>query len=64
MFQRWSPLLLNGCDRTAGLFVRLALTLGVLALLSLPVILSRDRAKHLKPTSRASIRRRSRCGCC
>jgi len=38
MFQRWSPLLLNGCDRTAGLFVRLALTLGVLALLSLPVI--------------------------
>ncbi len=38
MFQRWLPLLLNGCDRTAGLFVRLALTLGVLALLSLPVM--------------------------
>jgi len=37
IFQRWSRLLLNGCDRTAGLSVRLALTLGVLALLSLPV---------------------------
>ena len=28
MFQCWSPLLLNGRDRTAGLLVRLVLTLG------------------------------------
>ena len=48
MFQRWSPLLLNGCDRTAGLFVRLALTLGVLALLSLPVISFAGSGEALK----------------
>ena len=48
MFQRWSPLLLNGCDRTAGLFVRLALTLGVLALLSLPVMSFAGSGEALK----------------
>ena len=48
MFQRWSPLLLNGCDRTAGLFVRLALTLGVLALLLLPVMSFAGSGEALK----------------
>ncbi len=48
MFQRGSPLLLNGCDRTAGLLVRLALTLGVLALLSLPVMSFAGSGEALK----------------
>ena len=37
MFQRWPLLVINGCDRTTRLFIRLTLLLGVLALLLIPV---------------------------
>ena len=48
MFQCWSPLLLNGRDRTAGLLVRLVLTLGVLALLLIPVVSFAGSSEALK----------------
>ena len=48
MFQCWSPLLLKGRDRTAGLLVRLVLTLGVLALLSIPVVSFAGSSEALK----------------
>ena len=48
MFHSWSPLLGKGRDRAAGLLVRMVLTLGVLALLSIPVVSFAGSSEALK----------------